>query len=90
MNNSYTGYQYFNLTEQELAKFYADKNFLLNKLQENEYGILKLNGNITINKIIILIQSIFRQLIQNLEAKLNLVILSKNQQQICYMTKTQQ
>lgn len=46
MNNSYTGYQYFNLTEQELAKFYADKNFLLNKLQENEYGILKFNGNI--------------------------------------------
>lgn len=46
MNNSYTGYQYFNLTEQELAKFYADKNFLLNKLQENEYGILNFNGNI--------------------------------------------
>lgn len=40
----YTGYKNFRMTEEELAKFYGDHDELLDKLKENEYGILTLDG----------------------------------------------
>ena len=40
----YTGYKNFQMTEEELAKFYGDHDELLDKLEENEYGILTLDG----------------------------------------------
>ena len=51
MGNSYTGYQQINLSEEELAKFYLNQNILLDKLQENEYGILKDKDNQLIDYI---------------------------------------
>lgn len=36
----YTGYVHMNLTDSQLNKLYQDDNFLLDKLYENQYGIL--------------------------------------------------